>query len=88
MTQRVFLSPLFKFFVDALAYIMKTEEKNIYVINVQDDTDVKGQILNVSVSVRKQDGSFYSTEFLKEQIYLQRMLLANMSTLQVCKYDL
>ncbi|XP_033746006.1 LOW QUALITY PROTEIN: cadherin EGF LAG seven-pass G-type receptor 2-like [Pecten maximus] len=87
MTQTAFLSPLYKFFVDALATIMLTEEKHVFVLNIQNDTDVSTQILNVSVSVRKPDGTFHSAEYLKEQIYLQRILLANLSTLQVLPFD-
>ncbi|XP_064606055.1 LOW QUALITY PROTEIN: cadherin EGF LAG seven-pass G-type receptor 2-like [Liolophura sinensis] len=91
MTQPAFLSPLFKFFVDALANIFQTEERNIFVINIQDDTDVSTQVLNVSVSVRKSTDHgrdvFHSPQYLQEQIYLQRILLASLSTLQVLPFD-
>ncbi|XP_062576129.1 cadherin EGF LAG seven-pass G-type receptor 2-like isoform X1 [Saccostrea cucullata] len=87
ITQNTFLSPLYKFFVDALASVLKTEEKNIYVINVENDTDVSATVLNVSVAVRKADGSFYDAEVLKEQIYLQRIRLAELSTLQVLPFE-
>lgn len=87
MTQTAFLSPLFNFFVEALASIFQTEERNIFVINIQDDTDVSTQVLNVSVSVRKSTDHgkdiFHSPQYLQEQIYLQRILLASLSTLQV-----
>ncbi|ESO95836.1 hypothetical protein LOTGIDRAFT_231995 [Lottia gigantea] len=95
MTQTAFLSPLFKFFVEALATILKTDENHIYVINVQDDTDVTAQILNVTVSVRQTfkmiQGEnvevFYPSDHLQELIYLNRVLLANLSTLQVLPFD-
>ncbi|XP_055958206.1 protocadherin-like wing polarity protein stan [Patella vulgata] len=95
MTQTAFLSPLFRFFTDALATILKTEKDNIFIINVQDDTDVTAQILNVTVSVRQTvkmiQGSsvdvFYSSSYLQEHIYLQRVPLANLSTLQVLPFD-
>lgn len=77
------MSPVYKFFVDALANILKTEDRHIFVINIQNDTDVKAQILNVSVAVRKNDGSFYNAEYIQEQIYLQRVTLAELSTLEV-----
>lgn len=87
MTSTAFLSPLFKFFVDAIALIFETDETNIFVINVMDDTDVAAQILNVSVSVRKaiEKGQeiFHSAQYLQEYIYLQRSQLAKLSTLQV-----
>ena len=84
MTKTSFMSPVYKFFVDALANILKTEDRHIFVINIQNDTDVKAQILNVSVAVRKNDGSFYNAEYIQEQIYLQRVTLAELSTLEVC----
>lgn len=83
ITQSTFLSPVYKFFVDALASVLNTEEKNIYVINVEKDTDVTTTVLNVSVAVRKSDGSFIDSEVLQEQIYLQRIRLAELSTLEV-----
>ena len=93
MTSAAFLSPLFRFFVDALATIIHTDVDNIFVINVKNDTDVPAQILNVTVAVREKSirvnretvDVFYPAEYLREQIYLQRTLLANLSTLQVIK---
>uniref|UniRef100_K1PF79 Cadherin EGF LAG seven-pass G-type receptor 1 n=1 Tax=Magallana gigas TaxID=29159 RepID=K1PF79_MAGGI len=87
ITQDTFLSPVYKFFVDALASVLNTEEKNIYVINVEKDTDVSTTVLNVSVAVRKSDGSFIDAEVLQEQIYLQRIRLADLSTLQVLPFE-
>ena len=91
MTSHIFLSPLYTFFVDALATILNVEKNNIFVINVRNDTDVQAQILNVTVAVRERSevidrqvkDVFHAPEFLKEQIYLKRILLANLSTLQV-----
>lgn len=91
MTSEAFLSPLFRFFINALATILHTDEKNIFVINVQDDTDVPAQILNVSVTVHSgiSNGKdiFLTPQYLREQIYLQRAMLANLSTLQVLPFD-
>ena len=47
------------------------------------------QVLNVSFSVRQRVSGgvsdvFYSQEFLRERVYLQRTLLTTMSTLEVC----
>lgn len=91
MTQTAFLSPLLKFFVDGLASILEIDESNIFVINIEDDTDVSSQILNVSVSIRKESvifqgqtkDIFYTPEYIREVIYLHRTLLANLSTSQV-----
>ena len=96
MTQSAFLSQVLSFFLDALAQIFSVPdppEQNIFLIDVEEDTDVspEDQILNVSVAIRK--GSFlergrtrdvfYAPEYLREVIYLHRALLANLSTLQV-----
>ena len=96
MTSSAFLSPLFMFFVDALATIIHTNKDNIFVINVKNDTDVQAEILNVTVAVREKTvrvgresvDVFYAAEYLQEQIYLQRTLLANLSMLQVKKMHL
>ena len=100
MTQSAFLSQVLTFFLDALAQIFSVPdppEQNIFLIDVEEDTDVspEEQILNVSVAIRK--GSFlergrtrdvfYAPEYLREVIYLHRALLANLSTLQVRQID-
>ena len=85
--QEAFLSPLYERFISALASIIPTPEENVYIINIQDDTDVHEQILNVSFSVRQalthNKDVFYSQQFLRERVYLQRTLLARLSTLEV-----
>ncbi|KAB7505846.1 hypothetical protein Anas_05547 [Armadillidium nasatum] len=76
MTQEAFLSPLLDYFVDG--------EKKIF-ITKQDDTDVDARILNVSFSVKRPDVSeetFYSLQFLRERVYLQRGTLASLATVQ------
>lgn len=83
MTQAAFLSPLYDFFVDALATIMQRDKSDIFVINIENDTETQQQILNVSVAVTMATGNYYSSDHLQEYIYLQRSLLANLSTLQV-----
>ena len=56
---------------------------------MQDDTEVAEKILNVSFSVRerveKNSDVFYTPQFLRERVYLQRMLLTKLSTLEVSK---
>lgn len=90
ITEEAFLSPLYSLFVSSLATAIPTPEENIFIMNVQDDTDVSAKILNVSFSVRqKLDNNkdvFYSPQFLRERVYLQRTLLAKLSTLEVSKF--
>jgi len=88
LRQSAFLSALYHLFVGALASIIPTTEDSIYVLNILDDHDVaEMMILNVTFSVlqRTERGQdiFYSARFLREKVYLQRMLLAKLSTLEV-----
>ena len=85
--QKAFLSPLYQMFLSALASVIPTTEDNVFIVNVQDDIEVKEKILNISFSVRQRKDSikdvFYSSQFLRERVYLQRLLLAKLSTLEV-----
>lgn len=87
ISQEAFLSPLYQRFTAALASIIPTSEDNVFLINVQDDTDVMEPILNVSFSVRRTVENnrdvFYTQQYLRERVYLQRILLARLSTLEV-----
>ena len=86
--QSGFLSPLYNLFMSSLASIIPTVEENVFIINVLDDTDVSETILNVTFSVRQKvdhggQDVFYSQQFLREKVYLQRVLLARLSNLEV-----
>lgn len=62
-----------------------------YLLIFQDDTDVNAKILNVSFSVKRPDvprEEYYSPQFLQEKVYLNRAILAKLSTVQVRKYCL
>ncbi|KAL0891925.1 hypothetical protein ABMA27_015170 [Loxostege sticticalis] len=96
MTAEQFLSPLLGFFVDGLAAIVPCPKENIYVFSVQDDTDVTGNILNVSFSARRPDAEvgvsgdtspYYSPTHLRERVYLHRATLARLATVQVLPFD-
>ena len=83
------LSPLYHLFVSAVAGVVPTTEDSIFIIGVLDDSEVVGRhIVNVTLAVRRfvdRTGRdvFYSARFLREKIYLQRELLAKLSTLEV-----
>ena len=87
MDQRTFLSGLYDLLIVGLASIIPTPVHNVYIVNVQDDTDVPDQILNVSISVRRTTENrkdvFFTPQFLREQVYLHRMLLRKLATVQV-----
>ncbi|KAK9696737.1 Laminin G domain [Popillia japonica] len=90
MTKEAFLSPLLSFFVDGLAAIIPCPKENIFLFSIQDDTDVNAKILNVSFSVKRPDlpkEDFYPPQFLQEKVYLNRAILARLSTVQVLPFD-
>ncbi|RVE52505.1 hypothetical protein evm_002899 [Chilo suppressalis] len=96
MTAEQFLSPLLGFFIDGLAAIIPCPKENIYVFSVQDDTDVTGNILNVSFSARRPEAevgvagdtsTYYSPTHLRERVYLHRATLARLATVQVLPFD-
>ncbi|CAG9761162.1 unnamed protein product [Ceutorhynchus assimilis] len=90
MTKEAFLSPLLNFFIDALAAIIPCPKENVYLFSIQDDADVSSKILNVSFSVKRPDTpkeEFYSPQFLQERVYLNRGILARLSTVQILPFD-
>ncbi|XP_041976162.1 protocadherin-like wing polarity protein stan isoform X2 [Aricia agestis] len=96
MTAERFLSPLLSFFVDGLAAIIPCPKENIFVFSIQDDTDVSGNILNVSFSARRPDAevgvagdrsAYYTPTHLRERVYLHRSTLARLATVQVLPFD-
>ncbi|XP_034944720.1 protocadherin-like wing polarity protein stan isoform X2 [Chelonus insularis] len=91
MTVEAFLSPLINYFVDGLAAIIPCPRENIFIFSVQEDTDVHGKILNVSFSAKKvepgNNEEFYSSQYLQERVYLNRGILARLSTLVVLPFD-
>jgi len=84
-----FLSPLYHLFVSAVAAVVPSTEDSIFVVSVLDDTEVVGRhVLNVTLAVRRLvdragHDVFYPARFLREKVYLQRQLLAKLSTLEV-----
>ncbi|XP_069797890.1 cadherin EGF LAG seven-pass G-type receptor 2 isoform X4 [Narcine bancroftii] len=90
MSQDKFLSPLLSLFVEGVATVLAAMKEDIIIFNIQNDTDVKATILNVSLSVLLPGGThdqFFSSEDLQEQIYLNRTLLTAISTQTVLPFD-
>ncbi|KAK0088102.1 hypothetical protein PV325_013198 [Microctonus aethiopoides] len=91
MTVEAFLSPLLNYFMDGLSAIIPCPRDNIFIFSVQEDTDVHGKILNVSFSARKvepgNNDEFYTPQYLQERVYLNRGILARLSTLVVLPFD-
>ncbi|MBN3295144.1 CELR2 protein, partial [Amia calva] len=89
MWQERFLSPLLALFLGGVAAVLPgAAPEDVVVFNIQNDTDVSGHILNVSLSVRAGGGGqFYSSEELQERLYLNRSLLARVSSQRVLPFD-
>uniref|UniRef100_A0A672UUN2 Cadherin EGF LAG seven-pass G-type receptor 1 n=1 Tax=Strigops habroptila TaxID=2489341 RepID=A0A672UUN2_STRHB len=90
MSQERFLSPLLSLFVEGVATVLSTAKDGIFVFNIQNDTDVSSNILNVTFSALLPGGirnKFFPSEDLQEQIYLNRTLLTMISTQRVLPFD-
>nr|XP_012612408.1 cadherin EGF LAG seven-pass G-type receptor 1 isoform X1 [Microcebus murinus] len=90
MSQEQFLSPLLGLFVEGVATVLSTARDDVFVFNVQNDTDVRANILNVTFSALLPGGArgrFFPSEALQEQIYLNRSLLTAISTQRVLPFD-
>ncbi|XP_078727412.1 cadherin EGF LAG seven-pass G-type receptor 2-like isoform X2 [Lampetra fluviatilis] len=91
MSQERFLSPLLSLFLDGVSAVLSTPKDDIFVFNVQNDTDVRAtRILNVSFSALLPGGGhgqYFSSEELQEQVYLNRSLLARILDQRVLPFD-
>ncbi|XP_036134132.1 cadherin EGF LAG seven-pass G-type receptor 1 [Molossus molossus] len=90
MSQEKFLSPLLSLFVEGVATVLSTTKDDVFVFNIQNDTDVSANILNVTFSALLPGGvrdKFFPSEDLQEQIYLNRTLLTAVSTQRVLPFD-
>ncbi|XP_008587228.1 PREDICTED: cadherin EGF LAG seven-pass G-type receptor 1, partial [Galeopterus variegatus] len=90
MSQEKFLSPLLSLFVEGVATVLSTTKDDIFVFNIQNDTDVSSNILNVTFSALLPGGvrdQFFPSEDLQEQLYLNRTLLTAISTQRVLPFD-
>uniref|UniRef100_A0A8C8SG17 Cadherin EGF LAG seven-pass G-type receptor 1 n=1 Tax=Pelusios castaneus TaxID=367368 RepID=A0A8C8SG17_9SAUR len=90
MSQEKFLSPLLSLFVEGVATVLSTTMDGIFVFNIQNDTDVSSNILNVTFSALLPGGiqnKFFPSEDLQEQIYLNRTLLTMISMQRVLPFD-
>uniref|UniRef100_A0A8C6UYA7 Cadherin EGF LAG seven-pass G-type receptor 1a n=1 Tax=Neogobius melanostomus TaxID=47308 RepID=A0A8C6UYA7_9GOBI len=92
MSQERFLSPLLGLFVEGVAAVLSTKREAVFIFNIQNDTDVQGSILNVTFSALQPHsgagrGTFFPSEELQEQIYLNRTLLRLISSQEVLPFD-
>lgn len=88
MWQERFLSPLLSSFLEGVATVLATPKEDIFIFNIQNDTDVGGTVLNVSFSaLAPRGGRYFSSEELQEQLYMKRMVLTGTSMLEVLPFD-
>uniref|UniRef100_A0A672P462 Cadherin EGF LAG seven-pass G-type receptor 1 n=1 Tax=Sinocyclocheilus grahami TaxID=75366 RepID=A0A672P462_SINGR len=90
MSQERFLSPLLSLFAEGVAAVLSTSREGVFIFNVQNDTDVSGNILNVTFSASLPGGApdrYFPSEELQEQIYLNRTLLQKISSQSVLPFD-
>uniref|UniRef100_A0A8C1TJ47 Cadherin EGF LAG seven-pass G-type receptor 1a n=1 Tax=Cyprinus carpio TaxID=7962 RepID=A0A8C1TJ47_CYPCA len=90
MSTERFLSPLLSLFAEGVAAVLSTSREGVFIFNVQNDTDVSGNILNVTFSALLPGGApdrYYPLEELQEQIYLNRTLLQKISSQSVLPFD-
>ncbi|XP_069489759.1 cadherin EGF LAG seven-pass G-type receptor 2 isoform X2 [Ambystoma mexicanum] len=90
MSQERFLSPLLSLFIEGVATVLSATRHDIVIFNIQNDTDVRANILNVSLSVLLPGGAhdqFFPSEDLQEMLYLNRTLLAAISSQRVLPFD-
>ncbi|XP_051548726.1 cadherin EGF LAG seven-pass G-type receptor 1-like isoform X2 [Myxocyprinus asiaticus] len=90
MSQERFLSPLLSLFTEGVAAVLSTSPDGVFVVNIQNDTDVTGSILNVTFSALLPGGTpgrYFPSEELQEQLYLNRTLLTLISTQRVLPFD-
>ncbi|KAI2665270.1 Cadherin EGF LAG seven-pass G-type receptor 1 [Labeo rohita] len=90
MSQERFLSPLLSLFAEGVAAVLSTTREGVFIFNVQNDTDVSGNILNVTFSALLPGGApdrYFPSEELQEQIYLNRTLLQKISSQSVLPFD-
>ncbi|KAM8930807.1 cadherin EGF LAG seven-pass G-type receptor 3 [Pelodytes ibericus] len=90
MSKERFLSPLLTSFLEGVSTVLATPKEDIFIFNIQNDTDVDGSILNVSFSALHPSGDrsqFFSSEDLQEQLYMKRMTLMSASMLEVLPFD-
>ncbi|XP_058144461.1 cadherin EGF LAG seven-pass G-type receptor 3 isoform X2 [Dasypus novemcinctus] len=94
MWQERFLSPLLGHFLEGVAAVLSTPAEDVFIFNIQNDTDVGGAVLNVSFSALAPRGAgagaagpWFSSEELQEQLYVRRAALAARSLLDVLPFD-
>ncbi|XP_067272650.1 cadherin EGF LAG seven-pass G-type receptor 2 [Pseudorasbora parva] len=98
-SQDRFLSLRLAQFLEGVARVLSAAREDVVLFNIQDDTDVNAGILNVSLSVAlRGEGSrgrgvsstrleFFGSEELQERLYLNRSLLAQISSQEVLPFD-
>ncbi|XP_071784509.1 cadherin EGF LAG seven-pass G-type receptor 2-like isoform X3 [Asterias amurensis] len=87
LNSQEFLTPKINRFIDALSNIIPTQRNMVYVFSIKDHDLVTGPpILNVSFAAQHQDGTFFTSQYLQERVYLMRATLSEVSTATVLPF--
>ncbi|XP_041458442.1 cadherin EGF LAG seven-pass G-type receptor 2-like isoform X3 [Lytechinus variegatus] len=73
MQSHEFLSPKLLQFIDALAGIIPANQDLVYLFSIKDEETM---ILNITFAAQRPDGSFFSSQYLQERVYLKRSQLS------------
>lgn len=89
ISQSDFLYSVYNRFLDSLSSIIQCNRDNIVIFNIQEDLETLN--LNVSLSIRLISDNdidmFYSSNILKERIYLNKHLLSDLIDLKILPFD-
>uniref|UniRef100_A0A3B3SA85 Cadherin EGF LAG seven-pass G-type receptor 1 n=1 Tax=Paramormyrops kingsleyae TaxID=1676925 RepID=A0A3B3SA85_9TELE len=90
MSQERFLSPLLALFTEGVAAVLSISRHDVFVFNIQNDTDTRGGVVNVTFSALRPGSGparYIPSEELQEQVYLNRTLLRLVSGQDVLPFD-
>ncbi|XP_072181687.1 cadherin EGF LAG seven-pass G-type receptor 2-like [Diadema setosum] len=73
MQSNEFLSPKLVQFIEALAAIIPANQDLVYLFSIKDEDTA---ILNITFAAQRPDGSFFSSQYLQERVYLKRSQLS------------
>ena len=91
VTAEDFLSPFLEYLVEGLSIVVPCSKSQIFIFSLKDDRENPDvQVLNVSFSVSvagTHDEEYVQADFIRQRIYLQKVLLEKLLLLPVLPFD-
>ena len=91
VTAEDFLSPFLEYLVEGLSIVVPCSKSQIFIFSLKDDREnPDAQVLNVSFSVSvagTHDEEYVQADFIRQRIYLQKVLLEKLLLLPVLPFD-